>query len=361
MALLEDRHWAPATFKDRGVAVPFTSPMLAGARVRLTERRHDIVVPHPGGARGVYIFTLASLGEFCTPSLHDLLLVGRLGQQHALSPACIRKAARGVAAEGAAGRAASAAAAATEAADRQARSAFEHWLLASLAEDPANQALGLNEPQRTQQAVLRYAERVCSTPEAASADICLLAMQLAASGLAPPCGGLPAGRVAVLLDRVAAFAQQLRAARAALAEPAGLARLADSADAVCAAGRLLHAQALDLLADPAALLATWAASPAKVAHRIGRPDWLLDGWEHITLLWHVAEADAQRLDAVAEACALTPPMPAEAEAWLADQPMLWLNLCTAAGAAPPPPVAARTPSQAVMLVARNEHIRALAA
>ena len=359
--MLEDRHWAPVTFKERGAAVPFTSPMLAGARVRLTERRHDLIVPHPGGARGVYIFTLASLGEFCTPSLHDLQLVERLGLQNALSPACVRQVARGVAAEGAAGRAAASAASATEASDRQSRSAFEHWLLAPLADEAEDHAPFLEQPQRTDQAVCRLASRTGRMPEAVRADIDLLTAQLAASGLAPPGADARASRVTVLLDRMAALAQQLRAARAVLGESAALARVADAAEAVAMAGRVVHAQAQDLLADPASLLAAWATSPARFADRIGRPSWLLDGWEHISLLWHVAETDAQRLEAAAEACALTPPMPAEAEAWLDSVPALWRGLCVPPGAAAAPRNAGRVPSQAVTLVARNERIRALAA
>ena len=45
-----------ATFGERGVSVPFTTPALAGARVR-RDARHGLalLVPNPSGGRGIYV------------------------------------------------------------------------------------------------------------------------------------------------------------------------------------------------------------------------------------------------------------------------------------------------------------------
>src|ERR1700712_5461419 len=50
------RPYHPTTFLERGVAVPFTTPMLAGTRARPAEKQGlELVIPNPSGGRGVYI------------------------------------------------------------------------------------------------------------------------------------------------------------------------------------------------------------------------------------------------------------------------------------------------------------------
>ena len=57
--------YLPATFLERGVAVPFTTPMLAGTRARPSERGGtELLVPNPSGGTGVYILPWGSLRDF---------------------------------------------------------------------------------------------------------------------------------------------------------------------------------------------------------------------------------------------------------------------------------------------------------
>ncbi len=363
---LDEHNWQPATLRERGVAVSFTSPMLAGARIRLSERRSDLLVPHPGGARGVYIFALASLAEFCVPTLHDLRLAERLATLRPPTPASVRLAARAVAAEGTAGRAAAAAAAAAAAHDRQARAHFESTLLNALPHQVGPRGNVVSD-KRGAQAVLKLANRTGRDAEAVRADIGLLSDALAAAGL-DACvggGGLPtpgdaqAGRCRALLGSIQSMCHALLAWAAARGPDDACDQVAAVAAATWGAGRLLLAASQKLLEDPVALLDAWAASPDNVTARLCRPDWLLDGWEHLCLLWLVAETDAERAEAVAEIRALLPPIPAEAEAWLGQVPDLLAPLrgrrAASAGST------SRSPSQLVALVARNERIRALAA
>ncbi len=356
--------WQPATFLERGVAVPFTSPPLAGARVRQRERRCDLVVPHPGGARGVYIFSLASLGEFCVPSVHDVLLAGRLLTLPSLTPASVRLTALGVAAEGSAGRAAAAAAEAAVQADRDMETACKAMLLAALARDTDVRGLAADATQRTQIAVHQLARRTGRTPEAVAADIAVLAGRLAQAGLDVPAGphspALP-GRSRMLLKSVGAMATQVQAWGHAGGDQQAALQVAALSEAMAATGQLVLEAAHKLLLDPAALLAGWAAAPDALSARIGRPDWLLDGWEHICLLWRVSADGDARAAALAELTLLLPPIPQEAQPWFAAIPSLRSNPPVRGAACPLPRAGGRIPSQAIRLIERNERIRGLAA
>ncbi|HYZ34659.1 MAG TPA: hypothetical protein VE684_20545, partial [Crenalkalicoccus sp.] len=67
------------SFAARGVAAPFTTPALLGARLRTSRPgAPELVLPHPAGAQGVYILNWPALADLCTPSLHDGALWERL-------------------------------------------------------------------------------------------------------------------------------------------------------------------------------------------------------------------------------------------------------------------------------------------
>ena len=359
MTPLDDRNWQPATFRERGVAVGFTSPLLAGARIRHAERRCELVVPHPGGARGVYIFSIASLAEFCVPTLHDQRLAERLAGLSALCPDAVRSVARAVAAEGVAGRGASAAAQAATAQEVQAASRAETALFLSILKQGGE---GLVTPDRqAAEAVLSLARRTGRDADAVRADVARLSQTLARSGLdMPGMDGTP-GRCARLLDAIEAVrAGILGWAGACAPDGPGLA-LTEAASCMHAAGQRLLASSRALLADQAALLQAWAANPEGVAARLGRVDWLLDGWEHLCLLWQVAETDDQRADAVAEAISLLVALPKEAESWLGETEAALVPLRPRRAPAAAHRLSPRPPSQLVTLVARNERILARAA
>ena len=89
--------------------VPFTTPILLGARARPQADGNglEILIPNPSGGDGVYILPLASIPEFCTPTLHDRRLWYLLRDETIITPGIAREAAETVAIEGHAGRAAS--------------------------------------------------------------------------------------------------------------------------------------------------------------------------------------------------------------------------------------------------------------
>ncbi len=318
MTPLDVNEWQPPTFAQRGVAIPFTSPMLAGARARLTERRCDLVVPQPGGMRGVRIFALGSLGEFCAATMHDLRLAERIAGIRPMSPQAVRLAARSVAADGSAGRGAALAAASAALQDRRAKERFEMMLLQSLVREAGGPTA--DPVLRTAQAVLKLASRTGHDAGAVKADIERLSDLLASAGLGS--GATGAGRCSALLDTIDDTRKSLACWLDQTGPNNAAEQLAEAAGAISAIGRQVLGETNALLDDPAALLTAWATGPEIVLAKLFRPDWLLDGWEGLCLLWRVAETDEQRADAVAEACSLTPSMPMEADSWIGSPELL---------------------------------------
>ena len=69
---LNTKYW-PATFEERGVVVPFTTPMLAFARARSDGNSGlEIIVPGLSGGSGVYIIGWAKLQP--KPDKYDVLV-----------------------------------------------------------------------------------------------------------------------------------------------------------------------------------------------------------------------------------------------------------------------------------------------
>ena len=73
--------------------------------------------------------------------------------------------------------------------------------------------------------------------------------------------------------------------------------------------------ARSLTIDIIALLRAWAADPATIINIAGRPEWLLDGWEQIVLLWNDAAGNFGKRAALAEIAGMLPTLPREANDW----------------------------------------------
>jgi hypothetical protein len=94
-----------------------------------------------------------------------------------------------------------------------------------------------------------------------------------------------------------------------------------------------------------------------VTELVSRPEWLLDGWEQICLIWQNAHDDAMRRAALAEIATLIPILPKEVNDWCAAQyeidslnrfrRLVQLNEDWFTG------------SLVFDLIARNEHFRAI--
>jgi hypothetical protein len=314
----------PASFQERGVAVPFTSPQLAGARIRHAERTGtEFVVPNPAGGRGVYVLSWSGVRQFCRPTVHDTLLHQRISRLPVMDPRGVRMTARQLAAEGHAGKDATLAAPVAAEADKQEQILINFHLLILLMEqiEPTGLRVG-PETQRTPE-IDRRARRIITQFGVTigrgviqiSQDLEALSGLFVATGLdteAPPA-------------RLPRLTERLDQASGTLSEWAGeylndgFAPLATSlgrsahVTATCAAATLRATRAMT--GDMKGLIQAWARNPAEVAKQASRPEWLLDGWDRFCLLWETAgDFSAQRV-VLPEMAQLVPPLPKEGAEW----------------------------------------------
>lgn len=269
----------PDTLAERGVAAPFVTPVLVGARLRATGRGGggvEVLLPHPAGREGCFVVPWSAALQECRPLHADRLMVAALGDGP-VGPRQVWLAARGVAETGLHGRAAAAAALA-------ARAAEEAW------RDTLSRALAAR--QRGAEA-LAPALLACGTADApgGSATVEQRRVEDLARALARWAeDDAPTGE-----DRQRA--RELAAAAAAAAR---------SAARLIAAARALAGEDVRALLSP---------ERAREAMRAGeRPGWALNGFALLAALW--AEAPAPDRPAALRAGArLAPPPADEMLAW----------------------------------------------
>jgi hypothetical protein len=365
LPLVQSHH--PATFLERGVAVPFTTPMLFGARARPADRGGvELIVANPSGGRGVYIVPWSSICQLCRPTVHDARLYQRIAERQGITPASIRTAARAVATEGLAGHEATEAAQVAEVCETRDRLATNFLLMvAALRQtDPTGlvddaQVL-VHHPalqQRAKQSLELIAPLLQCGTKAVFSNLELLAAVLAPIGLDPQ---VPPARVPRLLNAIARFrtAAMLwaRENRNDSGAQASLAATIAGVTITCTEITLADARAqTETITD---LLGEWIADPEQVAARLARSEWLVDGWELICVLWESATTHADRRAALQEIALLAPILPKEVTAWLSRM------VDTEVTRHVPKIVPANMDWRTGMYfdrVRRNEHLRALAA
>lgn len=322
LPLVQAHH--PTTFLERGVAVPFTTPLLLGARARPSDRGGiELIVPNPSGGRGVYIVPWSGLRQLCQPTVHDTKLYQAIAERHVITPASIRHAARAVAAQGLAGREAAAAATRAEASDLRDRLAANFLLmLATIRQTSppgtltaALLASPLKLEQQAKESIERIAPRLGRSNEMVFSNVEQLADVLTPIGLEAQ---EPPARVPRLLAAIVRFYRETTqwgrdhddntGSQACLA--------ARIAEVTITCTELTLADARASAEDVLGLLGEWIAAPEELARRLARSEWLVDGWEQICLLWQTATTRAARHEALAEIALLVPILPKEVAAWL---------------------------------------------
>lgn len=312
--------YKPASFLERGVAVPFTTPQLAGARIRHAARTGtEFLVPNPSGGRGVYILTWGGVKQLCRPTVHDTLLHQRISRLPVMDPAAVRVTARQLAAEGLAGKEATFAAAASVALERRELILVNFLLLIILMEQVEPAGLRISADTEHTPEIDRRARRIVSQvgatigrgPAQIGADLEALSTLFVPVGLRAE---IPPARLPRLMTRLETVADGLEAWAAQLPDDsrsvlaASLGRSA-SVTATCAASA--HSDAQDLTSDVPGLLQAWAGTPAEIAKQTSRPEWILDGWERFCLLWETAGTMSSQSAALLEMAQLVPMLPKE--------------------------------------------------
>ncbi|MCU0886459.1 MAG: hypothetical protein MUF65_01345 [Rubritepida sp.] len=316
--------YQPITFLERGVALPCTTPLLLGSRMRPAERvGFELVIANPGGGQGVYIVPWAALPEICVPTLHDLRLWKILSDLPLLTPSAVREAARAVAVEGFAGRAASTAAAAAQEARNTLRIRANFLLVMRVIRQMETVAEGKLPPERdtperiearAKRALARIAHQVGSRPEDLAAELEELAALVQDVGVPGDTQLAPARRqvadIRAMAEDVATWyamtpaAQDLRVGEV----------IAQATELTLRCCELTFAEIDKRLTDIAALLRAWRQERPQLQSLAARPDWLLDGWAAICALWTEA-APTDRLAVSREIALMVPLVPREAEGW----------------------------------------------
>ncbi len=304
----------------RGVAVPFTTPLLGGARARPDEAHSvELVIPSPSGSQGVYVMRWASIPALCRPTLHDRELSRRIMNEESVSPSSIRRAAREVAAAGLAGEDAREAAVAAEQSEGREQVLANYRLLMTLISQvrvavPADSA---GNPAARAQLTVDHVSRQLGQTTAWTA---LALERLAASMSAIGAGGDDMGRITRLLALLTEVRSDLLAwSHGQDAECQSQAALVGSfAELTLSTATAMVAEARARTSDVVKALRMWADEPAELSRCFARPEWMLDGWEQICLIWKHADDQSSRRAALAEIAGMIPVLPKEASDWCRD-------------------------------------------
>ena len=288
----------PASFAERGVAVAFTTPGLALARLRYDGReRHEIVMPNLADGRGVYVAPWASLSEIMSLTVHDRMLQQLLARDAVLDPETARRAQLRIALRGFAGADAADAAPRVLASDTRLATAVNLALMVQLIHEgglTSAEALQAAETGRAgaefRRALACIAERAGLAPIELADRIGALSHAVAPFGLAYP---RPAGRLRRLARRVGALRAALvgwaRKQGGEYGDIAGLCAAA-AGEAAARCGEILHG--IDRrLSSPIPILRAWPRDRRFFEEAGQRLAWMLDGWKRAVVCWHeVAEA-----------------------------------------------------------------------
>ena len=312
----------PTTFLDRGAAIPFTTPILAGTRVRPGERvGMELIVPNPSGGRGQYTLPWSALQDLCRPTLYDRRLQKAVAGVPGVTPSAIRRITRDVASEGLAGREARSAAGEAVKRDKAALLATNFHLLLALVQEvtPGAVEMGrLASPDAVERAakvaVARVAPSLGLDPHGVAHALEELAAVFVAIGLGPE----PDARLPRVVNRLRDLQRDMEAIVAdsdeGFVEAANLVRSCAELTLTCALATLGDAR--KLAQRPVELLTRWRSDPERAAAKAVRPEWILDGWETICATWESAQTRAARRSALAEISHFVPIMPREASEWV---------------------------------------------
>lgn len=299
----------PLAMAERTVGLPFTTPLICGAKARLAKGGSvELLVPNPSGARGFYVLDLRATREYCQLTVHDEMLLENLLAMDAITPASVRRCARAVAIAGAAGR--EAAAAARKAAERDDGivNVTTYLMLMRLLRKVGIDERTLRQPAGKDQALQAELKRrlVALTPKIGlTADEVLdtvgdIAFYASAIGFA---GSDIRTRHPVILEQLRPFAQAI-ARWSALESGDGKERAEQVID--CATWTLREVGPLIVdcqtrLEDIPELVRDWRDDRDGVRERFALPDWLLDGWPEIVNLWEAAAGEDRSMQRAAVA------------------------------------------------------------
>ena len=294
-----------------GVHLPFTAPLLTGARGRLRGRTIDFILPNPSGGRGAYVAVWSMVRDLAGPTVHDTILSRRLQALPSLTPGAVRDLSRAVAAEGYAGRAAATAATRAQAAtDGEALRLWAMLLMALIRASPipasehtmALASLGSAGPGHVTDGFAALSQRLgWNTAQLAEA-----LQQVSAAFVPIARNGRMRRLLAMLGSLRSALVEEHRQQSGTASRPAAVLVRTIRCVGHCLqkAGPLLDAATL-ALDEPPALLERWRCDPVAALSPVAALEEMLDGWDRICLLWQDAATPSAREGILPEIALLT--------------------------------------------------------
>lgn len=287
----------PSTFEERGTSVPFTTALLAYARVRKSARGYiELCVTRFSDAAGYYVIPWNAVRDIASLTVHDYALHEEIVTARALDPYAMRLAALRVAADGLAGEAAAEAAIAALAADEELKALNQVMLMMRVLQevDPVAaphllRGITTSEGQaRVRAALFEAADRLELKPE-------IFDQRLSQLGINTYTAGVPwsptEGRLRRILRRLGEFVQSLVLwARVRMSDAAHTARFcAGVANITHSIGVGLLGELDALLGDPRTIVVSRETLRYDIDRLNARLAWLLDGWDAICTWWFDGE------------------------------------------------------------------------
>lgn len=309
-----------ATFRERGVCLQLTTPMLVSSRARVSERNGlELVVPKASGGRGHFVAPWRNIADLCQPGVHDTRLLERIGTLPVLSPATVREAALITATEGFAGRRARAAATAATLADQDARTLTNYHLLHTLVRQidlsslPAGSIMPAQLAPIAKQAIRRLAAQFGQESERVARGLAEMALALAPLGLGERVGK---ARVPMLLVMMQALRHSLEILPIGSAwEAAAAHMIRRNAEITLSCLTSALAEARSMAENVSDLVKAWLADPPGILAWLNRAEALADGWAWVCHLWSYGGNVAAQHQLLDEMALILPSIPLEVTGW----------------------------------------------
>ena len=312
------RYW-PATFEERGVVAPFTTPTLAFSRAR-SDRNDglEILIPGLSGGSGVYVIAWPSVREVFRMSVHDRVLHEAIADAKATTPRMMRRCANQTAMTGLAGPDAVECSRAALEQEENERLLTNFYLINSVLDRLSQTQTKLTVAELSsgqgQRKVRKILDDIARRMGASSEEIYRSLEDW--SDLIAPLGlaAMPHEcRLRRLMKRLEAFRMNAEEwGRRSNADPDGLSLLtADVAKLTLGICHPVVAEVDAYAGDLAGSLTAWKDTEPAVRERVDRLSWLLDGWEHVLTIWDgVVEAPIwEQVEAMEEIVRMLPLVP----------------------------------------------------
>ncbi|MCA3432291.1 MAG: hypothetical protein INF62_02565 [Roseomonas sp.] len=309
-----------ASFAALGASVPFTSPRLLGARIRLepSGRGFELILVNPAQTRGSYVMPWRALPDIGAPSMFDLRLWETLSALKDIHPTAIRHEALKVASEGTAGRLVAQAARAALADEQRNQERLMRQFLAQLAGGAPASLQAEAAPNADEQRIQTVQPPAQALDPALMESLGALAATIACLG---PSGSAEKAPFIRLKEEILDMREAFLAAadKRETGDDASVMRfLSDAAETLLHYVDLAWAETDARLGDMVELLSRPRINAVKILERARRVEWLLDGWPILVALWHRTPNELRHVIAW-DMAALLPPIPREVHDWFAAE------------------------------------------